>query len=196
MAPTPPSDAPTVDPRVARSRAAVLDATLDLLAERGWSGTTVAGVSERSGVAKTTIYRHWPTLSAVVLDAFGSLPRPAPGEPSHDLYADLVTMLCALADELEQARWSQCLPALVEAAEREPEIAALAREVEQDHRRPLVERLAAAAADRHLPHETDVELMAHMLADPLFYRRLLTRERTPTRFIEALVDRALRAFGA
>lgn len=196
MVPTPSSDTPAVDPRVARSRAAVLDATLDLLAERGWSGTTVAGISERSGAAKTTIYRHWPTLSAVVLDAFGSLPRPAAIEPSRDLHADLVTMLCALADDLEQARWSQCLPALVEAAEREPEIAALAREVERDHRRPLVQRLTAAAADRHLPRETDVEQMAHMLADPLFYRRLLTRERTPTRFIEALVDRGLRAFGA
>lgn len=196
MASTPPSDPRPLDPRVARSRAAVLDATLDLLAERGWSGTTVAGVSDRSGVAKTTIYRHWPSLTALILDAFGSLPRPATTEPSRDLYADLVTMLCALADELEQARWSRCLPALVEAAEREPQVAALAREVEREHRRPLVERLAVAAAAGDLAGETDVEQMAHMLADPLFYRRLLTRERTPTRFIEALVDRALRAFGA
>lgn len=35
----------------------------------------------------------------------------------------------------------------------------------------------------------------HMLADPLFYRRLCARRHTPTRFIEGLVDGVLRACG-
>lgn len=197
MVDSPPSSPePPTDPRVARSRAAVLDAALDLLAERGWSGTTVAGVSERSGVAKTTIYRHWPSLTALALEAFASLPRPARPPAGDDVYADLVTMLCGLADDLEQARWSRCLPALVEGAERDPDVAALARDLERARRSGLRDRLARAVADGDLPPATDIDQMAHMLGDPLFYRRLVTRERTPTRFIESLVDRALRAFGA
>ena len=50
-----------MDPRVARTRAVVLDAAIDLLAERGYSGFSVEGVVDRTGVAKTTLYRHWPT---------------------------------------------------------------------------------------------------------------------------------------
>ena len=57
------------DARVLRSRKAVLAATLRLLAEAGLSGVSVDEVSKRSGVAKTTIYRHWSSRSALLLDA-------------------------------------------------------------------------------------------------------------------------------
>ena len=50
-----------LDPRVARTREVVLDAAIDLLAERGYSGFSVEGVVDRTKVAKTTLYRHWPT---------------------------------------------------------------------------------------------------------------------------------------
>lgn len=185
----------SLDPRVARSRAAVLAATVDLLAERGWSGTTVEAVAERAGVAKTTIYRHWSGREALVLDACAALSATEPFTPTEDLYADLVTLLCTLADTLETAPWARVLPALVEAAERESDLAALAPAVAESHRAAVVDRVRRAVTDGHLDGEVDVEVMAHMLADPLFYRRLCERQRTPTRFIEGLVDQALRAAG-
>jgi len=43
--------------RVGRSRATVLDATAELLFERGFAGTSVDEILRRSGGAKTTIYR-------------------------------------------------------------------------------------------------------------------------------------------
>lgn len=61
-----------MDPRVARSRTAVIAATLDLLAERGITATTIEAVAERSGVAKTTIYRQWDRQPELVLDAIGT----------------------------------------------------------------------------------------------------------------------------
>src|SRR3984885_10922662 len=57
------------DPRVVLSRERVLTATLDLLTETGLGGLTIDDVSKRSGVAKTTIYRHWPNRAALVIDA-------------------------------------------------------------------------------------------------------------------------------
>ena len=47
------------DPRVLVSRERVLTATLDLLVEAGLGELTIDDISRRSGVAKTTIYRHW-----------------------------------------------------------------------------------------------------------------------------------------
>src|ERR1700683_2837051 len=62
-----------VDPRVARTRATVLGAAIDLLAERGYSGFSVEGVVERTGIAKTTLYRHWPTRDDLLAAAISRL---------------------------------------------------------------------------------------------------------------------------
>ncbi|KHF34924.1 Bacterial regulatory protein, tetR family [Paenibacillus sp. P1XP2] len=50
--------------RVERSRHNVLTTAFELLSEGGVNGFTVDEVARRSGVAKTTIYRHWPTREA------------------------------------------------------------------------------------------------------------------------------------
>src|SRR2546429_7561340 len=59
------------DPRVVRTKAAVLDAATTLLAE-GASTFTIEAVSARSGVAKTTIYPHW-AFRAGVFSAVGAI---------------------------------------------------------------------------------------------------------------------------
>ncbi|MDO8105643.1 TetR/AcrR family transcriptional regulator [Isoptericola sp. b441] len=90
------------DPRVVRSRAAVLAAATQLLATDGVAGTTIEAVAARSGVAKTTIYRHWPDQRALVRDAFGvALPMPAApdtGTLAGDLLALATGLARALAD--------------------------------------------------------------------------------------------------
>ncbi|MBN2623081.1 MAG: helix-turn-helix transcriptional regulator, partial [Acidimicrobiales bacterium] len=48
-----------VDPRIERSREQILAAAIDLLREVGYGGLTIEAVAARSGVAKSTIYRHW-----------------------------------------------------------------------------------------------------------------------------------------
>ena len=70
MAKTVTGDGPTespreeaLDPRVLLSRGRVLTTTLDLLTEAGLDELTIDEISRRSGVAKTTIYRHWPNRS-------------------------------------------------------------------------------------------------------------------------------------
>ncbi|WP_336207908.1 TetR/AcrR family transcriptional regulator [Nonomuraea sp. LPB2021202275-12-8] len=49
-----------------RKQQEIFDATLRLVAERGYGGLTVEGVAERSGVNKTTIYRWWPSKAALL----------------------------------------------------------------------------------------------------------------------------------
>jgi AcrR family transcriptional regulator len=56
--------------RSSRTRRAVLDATAALLAEGGLAAATIDAVRDRSGVSKTTIYKHWPNRLCVAVDAF------------------------------------------------------------------------------------------------------------------------------
>lgn len=57
-------------PRSAKSRQGALDAAFDLLLERGYGGASIEAIAQRSGVAKTTIYRLWPNRAAVVIESF------------------------------------------------------------------------------------------------------------------------------
>src|ERR1700761_3271812 len=50
------------------ARLAVLAAADELLIERGFGGVTVEGIAARSGVAKQTTCRWWPSKVAILLD--------------------------------------------------------------------------------------------------------------------------------
>ena len=183
------------DPRVARSKALVLETAVELLAEHGYAGATIQGISDRSGVAKTTIYRHWPSRAALLAEAFVALLNtPAPPDTG-ELRADLLTLLSRLARGLQHARWAALLPALVDAAERDPELGRLARQFSVDRRQTLRRVLDAGAARGEIPPGADTELAVHMLVGPLFYRRLLSHEPIPERFVQRLVDGVLAAIG-
>jgi AcrR family transcriptional regulator len=56
--------------RGAKATALILRAALELGDELGFEALTVEKISARSGIAKTTIYRRWPNISAIVMDAF------------------------------------------------------------------------------------------------------------------------------
>ena len=68
-------------PRSEQAEQAIIEATLDLFAERGFEGVCVEAVAARAGVGKATIYRRWPHKEELLLAAFGSLksPYPEPG---------------------------------------------------------------------------------------------------------------------
>ena len=53
-----------------RTQRAVIDATAALLTEGGLAAATIDAIRDRSGVSKTTIYKHWPNRLCVAVDAF------------------------------------------------------------------------------------------------------------------------------
>lgn len=51
---------------VEETRRRIVDATVELHNEKGVSGTSMQDIADRSGVALATVYRHFPTLDALV----------------------------------------------------------------------------------------------------------------------------------
>lgn len=82
---------------------AILDAAADLLAAAGGDvQITVSAIAERAGVGKQTIYRWWPSKSAVLLDAMvhraqQAAPIPDTGRLDGDLRAFLSSTFSAAA---------------------------------------------------------------------------------------------------
>lgn len=177
-----------MDPRVARSRTAVLAATLELLTERGILGTTIESVSERSGVAKTTIYRHWDGQAALVLDAFGEVLQPPPEVDTGSLRGDLVAMLGGLTAALTSSAAARLMPALIDAAERDAAFAELHQAEARRRHAVAAGVIRRGVARGELPPGTDVDAVIDLLAGPLFHRRLVSSGAVDAAFAERVVD--------
>ncbi|HEY3437655.1 MAG TPA: TetR/AcrR family transcriptional regulator, partial [Actinotalea sp.] len=154
-----------------RSRAAVLAATLDLVAERGIAATTIESVAERSGVAKTTIYRQWADQPALILDAIATTLHEPPDPSTGNLRDDLVQLLVGLARALHDGPAAALMPALIEAAERDPAFAALHRREASERHRVVLAVIARGVGRGELPPETDPAEVLDLVTGPLFYRR-------------------------
>jgi AcrR family transcriptional regulator len=181
-----------LDPRVVVSRERVLTTTLDLLTETGLGELTIDEVSRRSGVAKTTIYRHWANRSALVIDACARMTdgQQAPPETG-SLEGDLRAILAGIADLLGTARWSSILPSIVDAAEHDPEFAGIHSTIQRGHAAPLRAALDRAALRGEIPPAADRNAIAAALLGPLFYRRWFSREQIDAEFTEMIIRSAI-----
>ncbi len=182
------------DPRTLRSRAAVLTATLRLLAERGIAGTTIEAVAEASGVAKTTIYRQWDNQAALVLDAFDSVLRPPPDPATGSLRTDLIDLLIGLAAALSSGPAAGLMFALVDAAERDPAFAALHRRQATARHGVILSVIGRGIERGELPPKTDPCEVLDLLAGPIYHRRAVRATTPDAHFAEHVVDRVLAAY--
>jgi AcrR family transcriptional regulator len=181
------------DKRVQRSKEAVLASTYELLSETGLGGVSIDDVARRSGVAKTTIYRHWPSRSALLLDACSRM-RTRPEVPdTGSLRKDLLVLATDLATRLRTARWPAVLPSIIDAAERDPELAEL-------HARLHAELIVAfqSVVERgqrrgELSAGREASEVVAAVLGPLFYRRWFSREALNERFVKGVVDSAVGA---
>ena len=177
-----------LDPRVLVSRERVLTATLDLLMESGLGELTIDDISRRSGVAKTTIYRHWANRSALVIDACSRMTDSQETPPdTGSLEGDLRAILTSIADLLGTARWSSILPSIVDAAEHDPEFADIHSRIQRGHAAPLRAALDRAALKEEIPPAADRNAVAAALLGPLFYRRWFSREQIDAEFVEMII---------
>src|SRR5919108_1899012 len=84
-------------PRSERAEKAILEATLDLLAEEsGVAGVSMEAVAARAGVGKTTIYRRWPNKEALIVQALASMKAPLPEPAGVSVREDLLAIARAL----------------------------------------------------------------------------------------------------
>lgn len=184
-------DVAAVDGRVRRSRNRVLTTAFELLSESGVGGFTVDEVARRSGVAKTTIYRHWPSREALVIDAASRISAeqevPDTGSPEGDVTA----ILANLGHLLGTARWSSVVPSIVDVAERDPEFAGIHGKIQRGHAAPLRKVIERAAGRGLISATADPATMVSALIGPLYYRRWFSREPIDDQFVKTIVSNVI-----
>lgn len=186
----------TVDPRVMRSRTRTLQATVDLLRERGIAGTTMEAVAERSGVAKTTIYRQWPSQPALVQDAFASLVNIPATPDTGSLEGDLRQLLSGLVRAVTASPAAALMPALIDAAQRDEAFALLHRSEAETRHRPLLLVVQRAIDRGELAPGTSARDVLDLVAGPVFYRRWVSGTDVDLNFVDTLLRAVVQVFGA
>lgn len=188
----PAAEGPTLDERVRRSRATVLQATTELLFERGLSGTSVDEISRRSGVAKTTIYRHWSTRTDLLREACSTIGTPLETPDTGSFETDVTALLTDLTHLLRSARWTSVLPSVIDAAERDPDIAKMYSRLQEGYSTPLRTVIERAINQGEIPKTTDPALWIAALTGPLFYRRWFSREPLTEAFAKQVIQQVIR----
>ncbi|MET7745172.1 TetR/AcrR family transcriptional regulator [Streptomyces sp. NPDC005385] len=156
--------------RTARVRAAVLSAAGDVLAEEGFAHLDLADVARRAEVGKTTVYRRWGSVTALVADLLGdmaeqSLPRADTGSVLGDLRANADLVRRTLADP----RQGPLFRAVIAAGACDARTAEALRrfyEVRVAEWAPCVEQ---GVSRGELPVGTDAGAVVRAVSAPLYY---------------------------
>lgn len=185
-----------LDPRVDRTREAALCAVRELLVEEGWDAVTQSQVAQRSGVGRTTVYRHWPERIDLVREAMDfELSHTRDVVLTGRLRDDLLTALEAIRYEMIEREGSKFLIAMVARSEWDPEVRELKKVLVERAIEVLRDVLTTAVKDRWLAADVSVEVSIAQLVGPLVMRRLVTDEPLDEPLISGLVDDFLAARG-
>jgi AcrR family transcriptional regulator len=179
------------DERVEKSKKTVLATAFDLLTKSGLAGVSVDEVSRRSGVAKTTIYRHWPSREALLLDACSQASSKPQDPDTGSLKGDLERLAGGIAARLQQP-WSSVLPSIIDAAERDKELANLQSRIHAQMRSAFIAVIERGQARGELSASEDPKALVASVMGPLLYRRYFSRESLHEGFAREVVERALR----
>ena len=176
-------------PRVERSKAAILAATVELLVESGVQGLTIDAVACRARVGKATVYRHWDGRGPLIVDAVASVVAAAHApEDTGSLRTDLLACYERMLAACSQPPLSAILPAIVAAAERDPELLRLFQAFTAQRRAPVVAAIRRAQERGEARVDLDVDLACDLVAGPVFYKRLVLHDPPDRAYVDRLVD--------
>jgi len=185
-----------MDPRIAKTHAAVMQAATDLLVEGGPEALTVDGVVARSGVAKSTVYRHWATRDELVAAVFDNC-APDLDEPDPSLSGPqaLRELTRQLADNLGDPSWRRLLPALLLLKIQHAPVADIEDDL-ADRQQALAESLLRKCVDEGALDPSvldDLGASVALLAGPLMLAALFETVALDAVFADRVTDQFLRA---
>jgi AcrR family transcriptional regulator len=183
-------------PREARTDRAILEATLELIAEAGVHDFRTEDVAARAGVGKGAIYRRYRSKDDLVTAAVATLVGEQIAVPdTGSTRADLVALMEEAVELYSGSLAGRLMPNLVGAMARKPELARAVREGFLAGRRAALADVIRRGVERgELRPDLDLELALDVLGGPLFYRLLVTGGAIDEQLAQGVADLILRGF--
>lgn len=183
-------------PRSEEARRKVLGAASDLMAERGVASLTIDDVAARSGVAKTTIYRHWPERNSLIIDAVNAHLEHVGTPDTGTMRGDLETFFGGMIRSDLSGTVGLIIPCIIEAAGRDPEMAVLLERIGAERER-VIKVMVGRSIDRgELRTDLDIETLVGVVVGPIVFQKMVRRRPLTPEYIAAVLDVILAGLNA
>jgi AcrR family transcriptional regulator len=160
-------------PREAAAGRAIVDATLELLADGGFQAATIDAIAARAGVGRNTIYRRWPGKEELIADAIRELSADLDEHQGDNVYELLLDWIHDFARLFADPLFGRIFPAVLGELQRNPTFARVYTErVVHPRYDVLVLLLTQAVESGELRRDVDVGQVADLLAGAPFVRLL------------------------
>ena len=160
-----------------RAHHKVLEAALNLFAEKGIDATSVDAIASASRVSKATIYKHWADKDALCMEVLVYIHELDEGPPdvdSGDLKADLVAYLVYEPSPRKADLQKRIMPHLIAYSARNQEFGRAWRARVLERARAGLKRLVRRGMDRGIfPAVLDEELAVPLLLGPMMFCHIL-----------------------
>ena len=168
---------------------AILEATRELLVERGFEGMTMDAVAERAGAGKATVYRRWPSKVQLTADAIVC----GPGVP---MTIDDVPDTGTLRGDLLSVRFgrrnehtTELMAGLMSAVKENPELAKVFHDQFVASRVRLMRSILERAQERgELRAGLDLDMVASVAPAMIAHRKMVVGQPIDDAFVERMID--------
>ncbi len=179
-------------PRSEASKIAILNATIDLLEESGYSTLTIEAIAAHAGVGKATIYRYWSNKAFLVLDAFFMTTDP------HLYFLEKTSIrenfrqqLYDLAEVLNGTLGRTVVALVAESGEDSEMAKAFYTSFLIPRRKDAKLIFERAIAQGEIQNTINVDVVLDMLYGPVYFRILIYKKKVDVAFIDTLVDQVM-----
>jgi AcrR family transcriptional regulator len=184
-------------PRDQEATALVIKTTIDLLDEEGFAHLTIQKIVQRSGVAKTTIYRRWPNVASIVMEAFLSDMASVSPIVAKDSATETVRTSMRLFARTLKTRRGELLRALLSRAQYDHDLkeAFWLRWI-KPRREAMIEVLRRGMAAGEFRAGLDLDIVIDGFYGPIYYRLLVPYASLSNSYIDSLAMNLLRGIAA
>jgi AcrR family transcriptional regulator len=168
-------------------------AAAEIVASDGIAACTVDEVARRSGVAKTTIYRHFGGVDGLLLAVMDANVRRVPVVDTGSLRDDLaaITKFYLAAIELPSAR--RLFTWMLSRSADDPDFAVRFRDVRVQPGGPTFVALQRARDRGELDPAVSLDLAMHLVQGPFMSKRVIDNSKLTKDEVESLLDAIVRS---
>jgi AcrR family transcriptional regulator len=176
------------DPRIVRTRHAVHEAGRELLVESGPASVTHAAIASAARLSRTTLYKHWPTRSDLLVEICRAAKPHSAIRPCGDVRSDLVQLISDAAENLGDRESRKMFASMVAQSQWDDEAREAQAALIGVGMADLAAVLRAGVESGALRPGIEPTSAAGRLLGPLFFAALVTDVDVTSDEVEAIVD--------
>lgn len=163
------------DPRLAATKSLAIGGALKIFRSEGVAAVTFAAVSSETGISRSTLYRHWPSIQNLRNDTLLNLARPPEiaARTNGPLRADLNWMLGLLIAALNETPWGEIVPQMIAAAVTDDTAKDAINGFMASRKADMVDVFEAAIERGELSREAPIDFLIDMAIAVPYHRKLV-----------------------